>query len=453
MKKIKNPPQKKEKQTKVITLPQTLIDDINQIGLSKSQLNHTYKLIQIILDKSYKYNGNYTSYVELPTNYLRKVFSGHYTKWFNKLKNDNILTTYKNNEGIESYSTGNYSKMYCINTKYMLDNSINSIVYMSPLFKFTDEEEKINAWVKEDLKELTINKNKMYNYMNNVMDNLTIDNFKTNDDITETSFQVEIKEAMYATPKFFTTLEGALERIKDGDRMLIQDKRRFIIQNPNEFIINKKNAYKIYYTDAIFKLSNGIFLGKRNDTNNRLDTNLTNLCAELTNIIIEENNLVQLDLSNSQFAILSHILPYNGESDIKRFKELSYSGELYDYIKEELSLETRKEAKQVTFELLFSSYNNKSQKLKKLKEVFPNVIEFINNYKKENGSENFAIMLQKIESKMFIDDIWMTLKQDGYFALTKHDSIICKKEDEKYITNFIQMYFDSIGFEGKLSNK
>ena len=88
-----------------------------------------------------------------------------------------------------------------------------------------------------------------------------------------------------------------------------------------------------------------------------------------------------------------------------------------------------------------------------MKELFPNVINYISDYKRENGDSEFAIMLQLKESEIFIDDIWMTLKEDGFFALTKHDSIICKKEDENVIRDFITMYFDSIGLEGTLSNK
>jgi hypothetical protein len=444
---------KKEKQQRVITLPTSMVEDINMLELTKTNKDHSYKLIQMILDKSYKNNGNYSSYVELPSNYLIKVFNKRYNEWFSKLRKDNIIMTFTNKQGKESYSNGGYSKSYCINSKYLLDNKMERVVYMFPQFEFTEEETKINTWVKDDLKQLIINKDRMYNYMDNVMNKLSIQNFKTNEEITETSFEVEIKENMYVTPKFFTTLDKALDRIKDGNRMLIQDKKRFIIQNPNEFIINKKNAYKMYYTDVISKLSNKIFLGKRNERNKRLDTNLTNLCSELTDMIIEDNNLVQLDLMNSQFTILSYMLPKSDLHDFRRFKTLCKDGKLYDYIKEELSLETKKEAKQITFELLFSSWRNTNPRIKKMKELFPNVINYISDYKRENGDSEFAIMLQLKESEIFIDDIWMTLKEDGFFALTKHDSIICKKEDENVIRDFITMYFDSIGLEGTLSNK
>ena len=444
----------KTNQNKVLTLPKSLIEDIEGLGLSKSNRNHTYKFINYLLKKSYKNSGNYMSYVQVPSAYLKKVYKGKYTQWFNVLKSNNIITTLTNSEGKSSYSNFDkkHSISYSINVKYMIGEDMGKVVYMCPLFDFDEEAVRINKLIKDDLMQLITNKDKMYQYVNEKMSTLSIDNFKTNEQIVDESFKVVIKEQQYASPEFYIKREDALLKIAGTDRMLIQDKRRFFIMNPNEFIAMKKQAFKMYYTHAIFKLDEQIFMGTRNETNNRLDHNITNLCKELTDMIVEDNNLVQLDLNNSQFAILSHILPSDliGD-DVELFKRLSFSGKLYGHIQSLLSLNTKKEAKQITFELLFSSYRNGNPMLKIIKQEFPTVIGWINDYKKTYGSEEFAIMLQKTESQMFIDDIWMSLKEDGYFAIPKHDSIICKAEDAAYVKEFIQLYFNSIGFEGRLS--
>ena len=110
-----------------------------------------------------------------------------------------------------------------------------------------------------------------------------------------------------------------------------------------EFIAMKKDFILASYTDSISKIEKKYWYADRNATNQRLDTNITNMCGELMKEIIHSNDLVELDLSNSQFSILSHIIPSEVTgNDVELFKKLSYSGELYDYIKEIIGLESKK---------------------------------------------------------------------------------------------------------------
>jgi hypothetical protein len=302
------------------------------------------------------------------------------------------------------------------------------------------------------LKNLTFNFEKLREIASKKINSITTDSYKTGTSITQEFFQVTIKKKKQHT--YWMTKENALRIAAEDNLTLIQDQKKFWIANLDEFVIMKKNVFTDAYMGSIDKIEKGYWYADRNSTNNRLDSNITNLCGDLTKEIIESNDLVQFDLANSQFAILSHILKQKEElatkEDFIKFKTLSEEGELYEYIQEVLGLKERKQAKIMLFELLFSSEKNKSDNKKKIAHLFPSVVKWIDDYKKENGYENFAIMLQLEESRMFIDDIYHALKDRELFCLTKHDSIIVKKENEEEVETFLKEYFDSINFIAKL---
>jgi hypothetical protein len=78
-------------------------------------------------------------------------------------------------------------------------------------------------------------------------------------------------------------------------------------------------------------------------------------------------------------------------------------------------------------------------------------MNWIDKYKKDNGYENFAIMLQKKESEIFIDGIYKDIIRSKVWSLTKHDSIICKSGDYDKVKQIMEDYFDKIKFKGTLA--
>lgn len=431
-------------------LPTELVNDIKSLNLTRIQENKCLHLVNLIRNKSRKKNNNYYGYVEIPSALLKKIYSVKYIITINYLLEKEIIikdNLYKFGDNIDSKCI-----YYKINDKYK-ESGYTSISLHSILFNTNPHYTKDRDMFISDIKQLKIDRDKLMKITMNKFNSITISDFKTNEQINETRIEVIFKNGNYES-KYWTTLDNALEKAKEYNFSLIQDKRKFYIMDEEEFIHLKKDFIFCSYRDSIDKLEKKYYYASRNSTNNRFDSNITNMCNKIIDEIMQKNNLVELDLSNSQFAIMSYVMPQELKGDdISLFKRLCYEGGLYEYIQEVLQLDTRKEAKQVTFELLFSSYKNKSPLLNKLKEFFPNVIQWINDYKKENGSNQFAIMLQKKESEMFIDDIWKELKKQKFFALTKHDCIICKKEDEQPIREIIEIYFDYIGFEGKLNKK
>lgn len=188
----------------------------------------------------------------------------------------------------------------------------------------------------------------------------------------------------------------------------------------------------------------------RNTTNNRLDTNLTNLPSVYTDWICNRNNLIQIDLANSQLCFLSKMLEDTpGLNGVDNFCSFSYNGEIYDYVQHQLGLETRDDAKLLLITILFSSnYNSKGKK--EFKSLFPEIHGWLHAYKKENGYKNISITLQKMESKLFIDKIYVKLKKRGVFCLTKHDSLIIRSRDANKVLSTIKTQFKSFGLKGKL---
>jgi hypothetical protein len=229
---------------------------------------------------------------------------------------------------------------------------------------------------------------------------------------------------------------------------LIKDDNTYKVVNPVQFLAEKKATMKMYYTDSIERLRNNSINVKRNTTNRRLDTNLTNMASILVDEICLQNGLVQIDLSNSQFVLLSNILKHHlNTDDYKHFKGLSVDGKLYTYIASKLGLKSPKNGKSLMFEVMFSSRRNSSVFKKKIKELFPSVVEWIDNYKKEHGDNEFSIMLQRIESELFIDKVLKRLKKLKYFCLTKHDSLIIKRSDYEAIMDNVKDEFSRIGLE------
>jgi len=283
-------------------------------------------------------------------------------------------------------------------------------------------------------------------------------------------------------------LEPFLKRMYD-ELMKIdidyQKAEKWILEQPNEV---KRNSYMT----ALNLLADKRFrYFHRNSTNNRLDTNFTNLKSELKQSII--GDYVNIDLKNSQPFFLSMILEalinnktHQGQNtlccylsydyfiktfgikrikevskihqnqkkaflvNLKTFKESVIRGTLYDdFINNYSEGITRKEVKDIMFKVLFSK-NNLYDQFKKFipyeKEkkvfasVFPLVYDAIKILKLKNNIL-LPIYLQKIESYIFIDCIAKELVTADIIPITVHDSIMVKEEHKQHTIEIINRVF------------
>lgn len=438
------------KNKRYTSLPVQLVEDIKSLGLSKINTNHAIHLVDLIKNKSYREYRLNDMAVPLPYNYLIKVFTSSYKKNFLQALLDNNIIICSNYYSKDNSVCLNYN----INSIYTYTN-ISYYTYMSVDFDETsvnsDFEYYQNAF-SEDIQTLNIDANSLYDIMNEKISHLSINSFNINEQIEEAFFEIIEKKGNNVL-KYNITLEAAIVKANASGRVVLQDKTQYYLVDANEFIANKKDSMIDSYRTSIHKLTNNYLFANRNATNNRLDTNITNMCGELVDQLCEDNDLVQIDLSNSQFAILAHVMKadsnVNTKADYIRFKTLCEEGQLYTHLQSELGLNSRKTAKKLMFHLAFSKRSN-SKHYAKLKALFPTVTTWISEYKKANGSNMFAVMLQKEEAKMFIDNIWHDIKEQGYFCLTKHDSVIVRKEQLEGVQEIISIYFKSIDFTANI---
>lgn len=181
----------------------------------------------------------------------------------------------------------------------------------------------------------------------------------------------------------------------------------------------------------------------------------------------EDNTVIEIDIVNSQLVMLcsllnsffyniqlypSHILyplrcsayrvdrykdsKYN---DLDEFitlceKGLIYERIMYEYNNKESVKLNRDEVKEMLFsQVLFcKSKNNKMTKI--FKSMFPNVLDFIIDQKKDNYKD-LSCQMQRIESKIVIWNVCGRLMREyvDVPVITVHDSIITNKSSEEVV--------------------
>lgn len=222
--------------------------------------------------------------------------------------------------------------------------------------------------------------------------------------------------------------------------------------NEMNMATNKEEEKAAYYRYAsrlssIFLINNGknnkSLRFNRNPTNKRLDTNLTNMASDLRPFIIGYENMSYLDLNNSQpvlFNIIlkAHYLNANSvlKNEIDLYFELTISGQWYEYLQSIYKL-TRTECKEIWMKIAYSKNSSYKQEKYKFKQVFPEINSIIENYKVKDNAD-FAISLQKLESKIFIDEICKELVNNNIIPFTLHDGLLVPKENEQFTLQIMQ---------------
>jgi hypothetical protein len=356
------------------------------------------------------------------------------------------------------------------------------------------EELSFQTQVTNDFKNLIFDELKLREIVKKRIEEFSLSDYLIDDDIIEEILEVTYTDRNGFVQTRFMNRESALINSAENGQNLIYSKKnnRCYSYKLEDFILSKKTAIERYYIESILKLVRKKVYARRNKTNFRVDSNMTNCPSILFGQIMSDNNLCQIDMSNAQFAIFANniatknlMIPHIDDvplinraylkqnedklkselellvisEDFKKFSDLASSGALYDEIQKILGLKSRGEAKQIMFQLLFSRESFKNDLKDKLLKTFPNVITYIDNYKKCYGYKNFSIGLQKRESEIFIDEIYLKLKKANIVTITRHDSIIVSFEDEIKAYSIINKCFKSINFncilerEGRISNR
>lgn len=442
--------------TSYISLPKELVSDIQNLSLTKTQISHCIKFVGILYRDSIEEFWDATIPTPKPQRYLTKTFDDKYYQWLNILIDTDIVNR------SDYYSQSNHlCYTYVVNPKYQSDliksiqsNSFNVLCkekYSEPLLTvgYKDIIKEVNPelmfyrnWFIKDIESLNIDYDLLNKVVANHLDSIQIYDYVIDEEVLPISIPMKLDNGK----KIFRNSKIVLDSIKEGE-CLVKEKSHFKVVSPESFLAKKKTTMLMYYINSIERLKNNCYNVKRNDTNNRLDTNLTNMASVLVDEICKQNKLVQIDLSNSQFSLLTNELEKELDTDdFKRFKDLTSSGNLYAYLAKELGFKNDKNGKQLMFEVMFSSHRNNTVYKKKIKELFPSVVSYIDQYKKKHGDEKFSVMLQLKESSIFIDRIYKQIKKEKLLCFSKHDSMIVRMENIDQVLKIMQDEFTKDNF-------
>ena len=204
---------------------------------------------------------------------------------------------------------------------------------------------------------------------------------------------------------------------------------------------NKRTAW----VRSMHKLDQKSFYAKRNNTNNRLDTNFTNLPKALMNEIKAKNGLLEIDAVNSQPAILANLIKDEVNDD---YVQDAINGQLYERVAEEMkwSRDKTKHGIMVTF---FSPEIHSNNLKSTLIKLYPETMRYIDDFKSQNGYRELAISMQKKESALYIDGVLDKVYSLGIIAISKHDSIIFHSKDQDVVEKVFIDVMNKNGFELK----
>ena len=437
-----------------IYLPKNIVEEVNNIKATKTNKDKMLKFLEFLKTES-RYRGEDTSFdgipesitnfVNVPYNLLSKMFGGRYKEMINPLVENKIIevdNSYSNFNGKEK------CKQYRISTRFINELEIKKECISCVKIGGNDMVEK-NTHILSFYKTCTGGSivKELYYFLDEYIE--IINNISPSEFILSTREEIGIEYIPFINSK------GEYYKIKTDDVLnkygfVIKDKNKYFVEQGGIFLKNKIKNKQISAIESVLKLVNDDLYAKRNSTNNRMDTNFTNLPSIIFDKYKEINKLVEFDVKNNQFAILAYILPkeLQGE-DVELFKFLAERGELYEYVQTKLELRSRDYAKELLICILFASYRVLD---KRIKNLFPKLCEWIKDWKKENGDDGeFPTMLQKKESEIFVDGVFKTFKKRfGCFLALKHDSVIVNEHKGKEVKEQMEKYFEEIGYKCKI---
>lgn len=466
--------------------------------------NNAVKLTYIMLSKLVRSKDGWA---QLPQNYLKSVFSSNYHAFLRPLVDNGVLEVLCNETGAESYYhfdgltksgektefnsyfrkkkvKSGMSKKYRFCPKY--NSFINLYIYFNNKTKsinntssilfdiYPSYEEKALqtpltkvSFLQKQRNDMSAQERRLTEDFTSTMNKLDIDfgalrieamnrvnsisilDFDVNPELNEDKnlvyFLGDNKPCIYNKKQIE-------DKMRNQGVSVISHKNKLYLSREIDFVTYRKQKCMSSYMSTIERLSNSAYYARRNKTNRRLDTNITNCPGFITKAIIQQNNLVERDLMNSQMAGLAHKLEeadVAGE-DVVKFIDSAYNGTVYELIQDKLGLDTRKKAKIVAFEILFSKTENNSKNILEFTKFFPNIIKYVKNIKETTNYKDFSISLQNLESKIFIDNILPIAQKELSFVLTKHDSFIVRAEEVEKLDVIIERVFKELNFKGKI---
>lgn len=418
---------KQTNQTKEYTrfIPKLVKQELDALEYQRKE--DLYCIIDLIYRKTINYKTELQKiygYVEIPNSVFKKLIAGsnNLNDALKLLISENII---KSNQ---HYVPSVFPKSYKINAD-LLSPKLEVVIKDKNINKRIEAIEKENKKFVE--KRLQFSKTNYYN-----------------------TFKIDYEAAYnYLYNKAISSIKilaiNGKMTLSDADIKNVIDCKGNWKSTRGHLLLRGKELHNILhnFTRNQFKIlciKNGYLYFKRNKTNGRLDTNLTNLPTELRQFLISDEKLYNIDIKNSQPYFLYSLLKVEkaiAHDELERYGTLVIEGTFYEYLADEYykltgKSKTRNNMKGFLFKIFFS----KPSSFPKVKEffggLFPNIMQYIN----ENNTVSNSIVANKlstIESTTIISVILPALGNLGIKPFTIHDSFVCKESEIQTIIDVI----------------
>jgi len=217
------------------------------------------------------------------------------------------------------------------------------------------------------------------------------------------------------------------------------------LKDPDNDIYNR-NAHSVESIDK-----NHLFF--HFDGYGRMHTNFTILKSFIrkTCLLMDGEETFEVDIANSQPRFLSKMIEDSGTRWVNKeefdvFKTLLVNGNFYQFLVEKLNLKTKKDAKKMTYKVLFGRNHINSKPDIAFCKLFPSIHHFITLYKAEH--KNYRMLsykLQEMESNVIFNRVIqrIMLIDPNIKMVTVHDSIIGKQSDRVIIESVFNDELDN----------
>ncbi len=458
---------------KTIYLPQPIVEAIIinhkfSEEQDKIYLDICFDMVNNIIEKS-SFIKNYNKYLDLyapmSSLYLKKRYNDKYKTHKDFLFLNNIIYVDNSFKGKATYfylqSIKTYNKLIENRIDILKeDKNFNEELYISYCFRFNIQLDVLDTIKYGDLLN---RKNRIYCSWYKIRVPITNKNksFFVKDYEEDSKF---INNA----PKHIKKMGSHFRKhfVLDTDKALYHIETQYLNESENASNSEEKQKADNRYFSRICSIraiengrNNKSLRFNRNSTNNRLDTNLTNMASDLKPFIVGWENMVYLDLKNSQPVLFNTILKgyfENGteelKNEIKKYREATLRGKWYETLQDVYN-QDRESSKDIWMMIAYSKNASYKDLKSPFKNEFPNIYKIISNIKKTNHKD-FAINLQKLESKVFIDTICRKLVEENIIPFSVHDALIVKKEEVRRTKEIMEeVLFEYLGGIPKISKE
>ena len=203
----------------------------------------------------------------------------------------------------------------------------------------------------------------------------------------------------------------------------------------NDLKTNKEISYNKYMKNliSIENIScNNLFF--KFDEYGRMHTNFTVLKKHIRkNYLTIDNDITdEIDLQNSQPLFLTLVMKNNMsirdiiKKDVTEYINLVSNGLIYEFLMKKYSIDDRNDVKIMIYKVLFGQNGESKKENKLFSETFPNVFNFIKDYKSVNNNyKSLSHELQLLESDFIYNKVVKDIyhSYDDVTIFTIHDSV------------------------------